>query len=261
MGGLSLVQIEQYLKRIALDRPLPPTAQTLSAIQWAHLHTIPFENLDICPLGQSFSLDIHDIYDKVVTRQRGGFCFELNGLLAELLESLGYQVERMAANFADVPDPDPFDHLVLMVTVPDDGSRWYADVAAGRVNPDRPIPLDDVSADGQRRTRFADGRWIAEGVGEDGAWNPILSWGLDAHPLSAFQSRCTLFQTHPESFFRQGAMCTILTASGRVTLAKRTLITTVNGGRSERELESNDEIAALLRSIYGIDIPVDDRWR
>jgi N-hydroxyarylamine O-acetyltransferase len=261
MPQLSADQIEHYLRRIGLSAPLPPSAQTLSAIQWAHLHTVPFENLDICPLDQPFTLDIEAIYEKVVLRKRGGFCFELNGLLAELLDSLGYQVERMAANFADEPNPDAFDHLVLMVTAPDDGSRWYADVAAGRVNPERAIPIDDVSADGQRRTRFGDGRWIAEGLDENGAWRPILSWSPDPYLLSAFQSRCAHFQTHPESFFRQGAMCTMLTEGGRVTLAKRTLITTINGERSERELESNVEIAGLLRSIYGIDIPVDDRWR
>jgi N-hydroxyarylamine O-acetyltransferase len=249
------------LRRIDLTPPLAPTARTLSAIQWAHLHSVPFENLDICPLDQPFTLDIDGIYDKVVIRKRGGFCFELNGLLAELLESLGYRVERMAANFADAPDPDPFDHLVLMVTVPGDDSRWYADVAAGRVNPDRPIPIDGVSADGQRRTRYADGRWIAEGLGEDGAWNPILSWDPQPQPLHAFHSRCAHFQMHPDSFFRQGAMCTMLSEGGRVTLSKRMMITTIDGERTERELESVAEIAEILRSIFGIDIPVDARWR
>ena len=146
MAELSADQIGRYLKRIGLGSPLPPTAQTLSAIHWAHLHTVPFENLSICPLEQPFTLDIPAIYEKVVGQNRGGFCFELNGLLSVLLESLGYEVERMAAQFSDADDPDPFDHLVLVVTVSADGSRWYVDVGAGGSSPGRPVPIDGVSA-------------------------------------------------------------------------------------------------------------------
>jgi N-hydroxyarylamine O-acetyltransferase len=261
VAELSEDQIGRYLNRIGLGGPLPATAQTLSAIHWAHLHTVPFENLSICPLEQLFTLDIPAIYEKVVGQHRGGFCFELNGLLAVLLESLGYGVERMAAHFADESDPDPFDHLVLVVTVPTDGSRWYVDVGAGGTSPDRPVPLDGISADGQRRVRLGDGRWVGEKRGEDGAWNPVLSWAPEVHELSAFWPRCAYFQTEPGSFFRSGALCSMLIPGGRATLAKRSLIMTVDGRREERELESNVEIADVLRSIFGIEIPVDDRWR
>jgi N-hydroxyarylamine O-acetyltransferase len=254
-------QIERFLKRIGLGGPLPATAQTLSAIQWAHLHTVPFENLSICPLEQPFTLDIPTIYEKVVVQNRGGFCFELNGLLAVLLESLGYEVERMAAHFADEDDPDPFDHLVLAVTVPADGSRWYVDVGAGGTSPDRPVPLKGVSADQQRRVRLVDGRWVGEKRGEDGNWEPVLSWAPDVQELDAFWPRCAYFQTNPDSFFRSGTLCSMLVPGGRATLAKWTLITTIDGRRDERELQSHDEIADALQSIFGIRIPVDDRWR
>ena len=167
----------------------------------------------------------------------------------------------MAAYFAGEDDPDPFDHLVLIVTVPTDGSRWYVDVGAGGTSPDRPVPLDGVSADGRRRVRLADERWIGEQRGEDGAWSPVLFWAPDVQELGAFWSRCTYFQTDPASFFRSGAMCSMPVPGGRATVAKRTLITTIDGRREERPLESNAEIADVLRNTFGIEIPVDDRWR
>jgi N-hydroxyarylamine O-acetyltransferase len=147
------------------------------------------------------------------------------------------------------------------VTVPTDGSRWYADVGAGRTSPDRAIPIDGISADGERRVHLADGRWVAERIDEAGAWSPIMSWGPEAYELSAFMPRCAYFQTDPESYFRSGAMCSMLVTGGRATLAKRTLITTIDGEREERELESHAEIGDVLRTIFGIEIPVDDRWR
>jgi N-hydroxyarylamine O-acetyltransferase len=257
---LSDEQQRRYLARIGLTGPLAVTAETLAAIQSAHLHAVPFENLDISILDRAFSLDLSDIYEKIVERGRGGFCFELNGLLAALLESLGFEVWRMAAQFADDPAADPFDHLVLMVGVPAEDSRWYVDVGAGRVNPERPVPIGAETADGLWRSRFTDGRWVGETKAEDG-WNLALSWGTDAWQLADFMPRCTYFQSDPASFFRSGALCSILVPGGRVTLAKRTLITTIGGQREERDLADNDEIATTLETIFGIRIPVDDRWR
>jgi N-hydroxyarylamine O-acetyltransferase len=243
-------QQRRYLERIGLSGALPVTARTLAAIQWAHLHTVPFENLDICALDHRFSLEIPDIYDKIVERGRGGFCFELNGLLATLLESMGYEVWRMAAHFSDEAEPDTFDHLILMVTVPCDDSRWYVDVGAGRVNPERPVPIGGATGDGRNRTRFTGGQWVGEAKGEDG-WSPVLAWDPDVWQLNDFAPRCAYFQTDPGSFFRSGALCTILVPGGRVTLAKRTLITTIDGRREERALTSADEIGDALQSIFG----------
>ena len=179
MAELSDKQIERYLKRIGLGGPLPPTAQTLSAIQWAHLHTVPFENLEIVPLDQRFTLDIPAVYEKVVARNRGGFCFELNGLLAVLLESLGFEVNRMAAHFSDEADPDPFDHLVLDVTVP---TRRLPLVRRCRRGTDQPGP-GDPDRRGQRRRpapRSPRGRasgwpsgWTRAGPGvRSSSWGP-----------------------------------------------------------------------------------------
>jgi N-hydroxyarylamine O-acetyltransferase len=250
MDLLTDQQQRRYLERIGLSEPLPVTARSLAAIQWAHLHAAPFENLDICALDRRFSLEIPEIYEKVVERGRGGFCFELNGLLATLLESMGYEVWRMAAHFTTAAEPDPFDHLVLMVTVPADESRWYVDVGAGRVNPEQPVPIGGEAADGRNRTRFTGGQWVGEAKGEDG-WNSVLAWDPDVWQLSDFAPRCRYFQTDPGSFFRNGALCSILVPGGRVTLAKRTLISTIDGRREERELTSGDAIADALESVFG----------
>jgi N-hydroxyarylamine O-acetyltransferase len=57
---------------------------------------VPFENLSI-HLAEQVSLDERDLIDKIVRRRRGGFCYELNGAFALLLEALGAQVSRVAA--------------------------------------------------------------------------------------------------------------------------------------------------------------------
>ena len=88
-----------YLHRIRYHRPLDPSSVTLRALHRAHLHTVPFENLDI-HLGRPIALDETALFDKIVARRRGGFCYELNGLFAVLLRILGFTVTLLAASDA-----------------------------------------------------------------------------------------------------------------------------------------------------------------
>ena len=117
-----------YLDRIVYDGPTEPTAATLAGLHRAHMLAVPFENLDL-HLGLRNVLDPGHVFDKVVRRRRGGWCFELNGLFALLLEHLGYPVTRYAAAvvLSDPPTRD-FAHLTLRVDLDD---PWLADVGFG----------------------------------------------------------------------------------------------------------------------------------
>ena len=83
----------------------------------AHLLAVPFENLDI-HLGRPISLDQDALFGKIVTRRRGGFCYELNGLFALLLRELGFEVTLLSAGVAraDGGFGPEFDHLTLLVS-------------------------------------------------------------------------------------------------------------------------------------------------
>ena len=254
-------QIDAWLARIGIDRPAQPDAAFLDQIQKRHLRSVPFESLDISPLGTPFTLALDDVFAKVVVRHRGGFCYELNSLLAAGLTALGYQVNMMAAHFTDNPADavHPLDHMPLVVTAPIDDSRWLLDVAAGRQAPARAVPIDGVTTDGVYRTHFADGLWHLNITDHAGGWLPQFAWLPDPFPLTAFAERCAWFQTDPESPFRRSPLCTIVTDHGRLTLSGWTLIETSNGERTERQLADLLEISRVLRSRFGIAIPTD-RW-
>jgi len=123
-----------YLNRVGVTAPAAGDAGSLRALHRAHQLTVPFENLSI-HLVEPISLDERDLIDKIVYRRRGGFCYELNGAFALLLEALGAQVSRVAARVygQDGLGP-PFDHLALIVawpTVAGHGSQtWVSAVTA-----------------------------------------------------------------------------------------------------------------------------------
>ena len=82
-------RVAEYLERMAYDGPTDPTEETLRRLHHAHLLAVPFENLDI-HLDRPIVLDVDALFEKVVRRRRGGFCYELNGLFGWLLGELGF---------------------------------------------------------------------------------------------------------------------------------------------------------------------------
>ncbi|MBR4956609.1 MAG: arylamine N-acetyltransferase, partial [Lentisphaeria bacterium] len=86
-----MIDVDAYLKRIGYTGDKRPTITNLYALQKAHLTHVPYENLDLL-YHHPGTLAIEDVYKKVVKNKRGGYCFELNGLFAELLRELGYSV-------------------------------------------------------------------------------------------------------------------------------------------------------------------------
>ncbi len=66
-----------YLKRIDYKGSLELSAEVLCGLHYAHLLAVPFENLDI-HLGHPILLNEAQLFEKIVTQRRGGFCYELN---------------------------------------------------------------------------------------------------------------------------------------------------------------------------------------
>jgi N-hydroxyarylamine O-acetyltransferase len=244
------VDVDAYLARIGYAGGREPVEATLVELHRAHMLAVPFENLDI-HLGVANVLDPEHVFDKIVTRRRGGWCYELNGLFALLLERLGFAVTRHSASVvvSDPPSPD-FAHLTLRVDL---DRPWLADVGFG-ASFTRPLRLDvedDQERDGNtyRVTRGPDGRMTLR---ENGAAQ--YAFALEPRRMEQFAEMCVLQQTSPESHFLQAPMCSLATDDGRVSLAGMRLITTTKNGRSERELESEADRTVVLRELFGVDL-------
>jgi N-hydroxyarylamine O-acetyltransferase len=244
------MDVDAYLGRIGYVGVREPSERVLSHLHRAHMLAVPFENLDI-HLGVANVLDPEHVYDKIVNRRRGGWCYELNGLFALLLEALGFRVTRYSAGVlvSEPPSPD-FVHLTLRVDL---DRPWLADVGFG-ASFTRPLRLDDdgdQERDGKRYRLApnADGRMVLH---EDDV--PQYSFALEPRRMEQFADMCHRQQTDPGSHFLQAPMCTRATEDGRETLSGMRLITTTPAGRTERELADEEERAAVLRDVFGVDL-------
>jgi N-hydroxyarylamine O-acetyltransferase len=252
---LSAGEAAAHLARLGVPAPEAPTLGALASLHRAHLMRVPFENLDIA-LRRPIRLDLGSLFTKVVDRRRGGYCYELNGLFAALLRSLGYAVDLVSARVATAAGglTDDFDHLALVVTSPELRGSVLADVGFGDGFIE-PLPLrDGVEAhDPGKDVGLVQGGqdWNYRERPAGGSWETRYVFTTTPHRLADFEPRNVWQQTSPESHFTRGQVASLLTATGRVTLSGRRLITTTHGRRDERELDET-AVAAALSEHFGI---------
>lgn len=266
------MDVDAYLARIGYRGSLSPTARALRDLQLAHLMTVPFENLSIrlrqgygetSPKrlrraggfpGEPIVLDDAALFDKIVRRHRGGFCYEANGLFAALLRRLGFEVAMLSAEVArpDGSYSQPFDHMALLVTLDE---RWLVDVGFGDTFRE-PLRIDERGEQrqggrGYRILPDEEGLVLSQRDG-DGPWVPQYRFTLQSFTYAGFAAMCHYHQTSPESHFTQNRICTRATPDGRVTLSGMRLITTSGRERVERALETQAEYDRVLWEQFGI---------
>ena len=261
VGSEGFIDVAAYAARIGYGGELRPTAATLRALHLAHLSAVPFENLDI-HLGRPIILDEELLFDKIVRRRRGGFCYEVNGLFAAFLRAVGYKVTLLGAQF---PRPEgqrapELDHLVLHVQSEDTAKPVLVDVAAGRGSFAFPLQSGTRSVQTQPEAG-ASFRLTPEDGGQrlwrrdpGDEWERSYRFDWRPRQLIDFTEGCLYHQTSPDSHFTQGRICTLLTPTGRVTLSERRLITTANGARAEQELADETVYRQELWTHFGIDL-------
>ncbi|HEU4479933.1 MAG TPA: arylamine N-acetyltransferase [Pyrinomonadaceae bacterium] len=244
---------DAYLKRINYKGSLALNAETLRALQVAHLRTVPFENLSI-HAGEPIVLEENALFSKIVERRRGGFCYEANGLFAALLRALGFEVAMLAAGVAKSQGGfgPQFDHMTLMVTLDE---LWLVDVGFGDSFLE-PLLLDSRrdQVQGTRAFRIVDDDdyLILMRRIHDGDWEPQYRFTLQPYSFADYEETSIFHQTSPDSHFTKGRICSLATEDGRVSLSEMRLITTREELRDERTLKDQHEVDRILRDQFGI---------
>ena len=247
------MDVEQYLRRIEYDGPRQPSSAALRGLHRQHLFTVPFENLDIA-LKTPIWLDLASLYDKIVRRNRGGFCYELNGLFCGLLIALGFRVQMLSARVRrdDGGFGPEFDHMLLRVDLEE---PWLVDVGFGDSFVDpivfRAGGADQVNGHRYQVSPFED-EWQLLRQDDKGEV-PLYIFRDVPRQLSEYEEMSTFHQTSPESGFTKGWICSRATRDGHITLANGRLIVTTGDRREESMLGSNDEVRRCLRDLFAIE--------
>ena len=250
-----LPDVSAYLERIGVKKRNEPTSGFLDELIFAHQCSVPFDDLDVYEHALVPSLGIPDLFDKIVIRKRGGYCFELNGLFAALLRALGYDVQPCMARVLFRPNPYPLiTHRANIVTIGND--RYLADVGFGG-----PMPtFAPLIQEGATRTELGhtfvlnardDYWWNVSYTGSSDEPRAVLSFctmPVEEHdfvPLSFYQAQ------NPQSAFRLNRMVNIKTVDGAFDLRNSTFTIFKDGQKESREVD-DAELDELLATTFGI---------
>lgn len=218
-----------------------------------HLMSVPFENLDI---QNNIKIDLTNLFDKIVTRKRGGFCYELNGLFYRLLKEIGFTVKLISARVYDgEKDYSPeYDHMALIVDI--EGEPYLVDVGFGDFlfYPIKIALSKEVSdrAGIFMIETFDEKYKVIKKKGVEGNFIPEYIFSEKERQLEDFYPMCYYHQSNKESHFMQKRICSLPTESGRITLTGDSLKITVNGVATERALSTEQEMQQVLWNYFGI---------
>lgn len=259
-----MVNLETYFARIGYPGPREPTLEVLQAICAGHARSIAFENIDPL-LGRTPDLALPALQEKLLHQGRGGYCFEHNAMLANVLSTLGMTVTSLAARVvwmapADAP-PSPRTHMMLKVEVADvEGASFIADAGFGGQLLDAPLllapGLEQRTPMSLMRITCEDETYTAE-VQLPQGWAPMYRFRLDAHRPVDYEPLNWFTAAHPSSLFRHNLLIQNLGPLGRANLLNdRLTIIPPEGAPEVRRIEDARDFKDVLERIFTIRLPV-----
>jgi N-hydroxyarylamine O-acetyltransferase len=254
---ISVFEPHNYLRRISHSGRVRLTDDGLEALHRAQVCTIPFENFDVL-LGRGISLEPAKVFNKLVRKSRGGYCFELNGLFLMALQAFGFKARALLARVHRHGTPSGRGHQISLVTV--QGRDWIADVGFGSPHLPAPMPLEigySATLDG-REFRLAEAGpfgTMLQTLG-DGRWQNLYSFdeGYVCQGDIAYGNHYT--STHPDSFFTFARVAALPSPGGRVSLFDRTLRISTSETDQVIELEEGQLYLDALKIHFGIELEI-----
>ena len=250
---LSDFPCDQYLERIGLVQPVEVSAECLHALHRAQLTSLPFENFDIC-LGRGVDVSAQGILAKLIGQRRGGYCFELNGLLLMALEAFGFEARALLGRVHLSGTPTGRSHQVSLVTL--DNRQWLVDAGFGTNTPCAPIPLtpDTPLHIGDQTLRLVEnacyGIMLQSLMGAQ--WVDLYSVDFTTVCEGDIQMANHFTSTWPGLHFTTSRMAALATPEGQISLSDFTLKIRRGGAASEQLLPPGAAYLAALEEHFGI---------
>ncbi|SDI25606.1 arylamine N-acetyltransferase family protein [Chryseobacterium jejuense] len=249
------LKLEKYLKRIHYSGDLGANMEVLKKIHQLHPQYIPFENIDSYT-GKVPSLDLENVFQKLVVESRGGYCYEQNLLLSEILTYLGFKVELQLGRVLWRKDENSTaakTHLLLIVEL--NNQKYLVDCGFGTATLTGPLLLNEEAAQDTPNEQFK----ISQKNGAYTLWTwrekwlPVYRFDLEyVEPLDL--EICNWYlTTYPESNFRKNLVFSKVDENTRYTFSNHTLnVRKTTGGKESVAIENDVQLFQMLKDVFGL---------
>jgi N-hydroxyarylamine O-acetyltransferase len=241
--------LTDYLSRIGYNGAVSNDLTTLTQLVQKQLRSIPFENTEV-QSGRIPSLIPDDIYTKIITNRRGGYCYEINGIFAMALTALQFEWYFAGARPMTYSVRRPKTHMVVIVRV--DGRNYLCDTGFGGYALRAPMVIEEgeVIQDGDRfRLEFIDGEYVLSSLVQD-EWQRQYGFALQPQEWIEFSLANYFNATSPDTIFTQKKLAIMQTPNGRKILVDNELKLIEDGKLKKLDVEYAD----ALKEHFGLEV-------
>lgn len=241
--------LTDYLSRIGYEGEVGSDVATLTQLMQNQLRSIPFENTEV-QAGRIPSLTPEDIYTKVLTNRRGGYCYEINGIFAMALTAIGFEWHFAGARPMTYAVRRPKTHMVLIVRV--EGRDYLCDTGFGGYALRAPMEIveGETVQDGDRfRLELIDGEYVVSSLVQD-EWQRQYGFALQSQEWIEFSLANYFNATHPDTIFTQKKLAIMQTPNGRKILVDNELKLIEDGILEKLEVDYE----SALKKHFGLEL-------
>lgn len=217
--------------------------------------SIAYENLDLLD-KKPLSLNTNDLFEKIAEQGRGGYCFELNGLLSWFFKETGFEVSEHFARFLRGEKDIPMRRHRIVSVKCNDGV-YICDIGVGQRAPKYPVKLEceTVQTQFDEQYKFEKDKelgWVLYDF-HKGKWCEYISFTEEKVYEIDFVQPSFYCEAHPDSVFTKEPMIAIKTPDGRKTIDGKVYKEFVGDDIAYIEENISDErFNELLKKVFNI---------
>lgn len=249
-------KLKQYFGRLGLEYPgrITPDGALLKRIFLAHVTHVPYENIDYLNLDKK-EITPDRLCSQVIDKRRGGVCYDLNALLGEALNTLGYEAfPVMADHYRTHMEHTDYRHSALIVR-DCEGTVWLSDVGDSFSGALEPLILAEgieqhPGNEAYLLKKREDGSWMLYVKLKD-EW--VANYAFFEQPAALKElTYFKLAAMNPDIPFTHDELFHLRTEDGYRLLRGRTLCTKSSEGKTIRTVEENElpDVYALFGLRY-----------
>lgn len=247
--------LHQYLNRINFTGEIKLDLAGIKNLMQSQLFSVPFENLDV-QAGKTISLIGDDIVNQIVTKNRGGYCYQINGIFSLLLKEIGLPHYYIAVRPLVNPGENPKTHLAIIATI--EGEEYLIDLGFGGNSIREPLKLSHVGTEIQQdfetftlvKTEEED--YLLQ-IKNGKEWSNLYSFDLTPQRWIDFKPVNHYNYSHPDSFFTQNLIVVLQNPLGKKIVFKNAVKSVKNGVTEIIPFEDH-QLDSILKTDFNLSI-------
>lgn len=248
-----------YFEKLNVQ-PIQLSMELVRELQKNHLAQFSFNNLAVL-LGKTISLDISDIIKKIVTDGIGGYCFEHNKLMHDVLKSLGFNVRCLIARVVNNQDIDaPRTHRITLLEW--DGDNYLVDVGFGPKCIQAPIKIKE---DSELKVKYQTHRIVINQHGDyqlelltDNGYFSLYTFNLNRYTESDCMVGNFYSNNHPYAVFVNNLVVSLILQDKIISIMNSIYYLTFENSITKIEIKDHIQLQSIIKDDFNIALSVEE---